>query len=238
MSTRENNNMRLCELSVMTNVSSHHQVSKYPSAPPFHNSMESESLLSSSRNNPYVFSVNGYTCETSSVSSLSSNNNNNNNTAIIPSQIIQIDNFDDVDLTSSVYERSAAPVTTDSRIGLRQINSNDDGKKINDNDTITTVLSNKVGLKAQSASEKSIKKSSVKDKVDNNMLGAIDPMELPTAYPTTTTSNDPAADDMLKKDGTVATKRTGYQFSDYKSIYESACGKLTYDMPEYKSIYD
>lgn len=245
MATRENNNIRLCEMSVMTSVDLSHHVSKNPSASVDY-IMESTSLLSSN-SNPYV-SVHGYTYD-----DVSSNNHNTttSTSTIVPTQIIQIDDFYDVNLTRSMYERSIAPVSSSSttdgslstpRIALSRIDCDPnynvkDGKKIVDNDVITTALSNQVGLKAQNELNKNIKKSSVTDKMDNYMLGAVDPMEIPTAYPTDMSSNE-ADLTSSKKDATIATKPTGYQFSEYKSIYESDCGKLSYNMPEYKSIYD
>lgn len=247
MATRENNNMRLCEMSVMTSVDISHHVSKNPSAPVDY-IIESTSLLSSN-SNPYV-SVHGYTYD-----DVSSNNNHNhhhhqnNNTAtstIVPTQIIQMDDFYDINLTAPVSSSSATATVgslpSTPRIALSRIDCDrdynvKDGKKIVDNDAITTALSNQVGLKAQNALNKNIKKSSVTDKMDNYMLGAIDPMEIPTAYPIKVSNNEADLTNG-KKDATIATKPTGYQFSEYKSIYESDCGKLSYDMPEYKSIYD
>lgn len=253
MSTRENNILRLCEMNVMTSVDLSHHVSKNPSAPVDY-IMESTCLLNSN-SSPYV-SVHGYTYD---VSSNNHHRNNNNATAastIVPTQIIQIDDFYDVNLARSALERSTAPGSSSSttttatvgslpstqRIAISRIDCDPnynvkDGKKIVDNDVITTALSNQVGLKAQNALNKNIKKSSVTDKMDNYMLGAVDPMVIPTAYPTEVSRNEA---DLIngKKDATIATKPTGYQFSEYKSIYESDCGKLSYDMPEYKSIYD
>jgi hypothetical protein len=255
MTTRENNILRLCEMNVMTSVDISHHVSKNPSAPVDY-IMESTCLLNSN-SSPYA-SVHGYTFDVSP-----NNHHRNNATAtatsstIVPTQIIQIDDFYDVNLARSALERSTAPGSSSSsstttatvgslpytqRIAISRIDCDPDynvkdGKKIVDNDVITTALSNQVGLQAQNALNKNIKKSSVTDKMDNYMLGAVDPMVIPTAYPTEVSRNEA---DLIngKKDATIATKPTGYQFSEYKSIYESDCGKLSYDMPEYKSIYD
>lgn len=249
MSTRENNILRLCEMNVMTSVDLSHHVSKNPSAPVDY-IMESTCLLNSN-SSPYV-SVHGYTYDVSSNNHHRNNNNATATSTIVPTQIIQIDNFYDVNLARSALERPTAPGLSSStttatvgslpRIAISRIDCDPnynvkDGKKIVDNDVTTTALSNQVGLKAQNSLNKNIMKSSVTDKMDNYMLGAVDPMVIPTAYSTEVSRNEA---DLIngKKDATIATKPTGYQFSEYKSIYESDCGKLSYNMPEYKSIYD
>ena len=217
MSTRKNN-MKFCEMSVMTNNVDNHDHTN-PSAP-YDYTTESACLLNNNSRNPYV-DANGYPYEL-------------NNYPVVPTQIIE---FHDVDLTrsSNVTNVSIPGSKLIRRIDCDPTYSMSDGKQIVNNNKIATVLSNQVGLKAQTVVKNNIARSAVTDKVDNFRLGAVDPLDLPTAYPIPSTSKDAEVE---KKNATMATKPTGYQFSDYKSIYESEGGKLSYYMPEYKSIYD